>query len=73
MEQVYSVSEECLSIWNRYIVFHRSVSLYGTGIKCSRGVFVFMEQVYNVSEECLSVWNRYIVFQRRVCLYGTDI
>ena len=60
MEQVYSVSEEFLSIWNRYIVFQRSVYPYGTGI-------------YSVPEECLSIWNRYIVFQRSVYLYGTGI
>jgi len=54
------VPEECLSIWNRYIVFQRSVYLYGTGISCSRGVFICMEYVYSVPEECLSVWNRYI-------------
>ena len=73
MEQVYGVPEECLSVWNMFIMFQRRVYLYGTGIWCSRGVFIRMEYVYSVPEECLSVWNVYIVFQRRVYLYGICI
>ena len=76
MEQVYNVPEECLSMWNRYIVFHRSVYQNGTGIWCSRGMFIYMEQVSGVPEECLSIWNRYIVFHMSVMsvsLYGTGI
>ena len=65
MEQVYSVPEECLSIWKGNIVFQRCVYLYGTGKYYSRGVLsignrykVFQMSVYQfayVSEECLSI------------------
>ena len=44
MEQVLRVAGEFLDIWNRYMVFQRSVYLYGTGIWCSSGVFIYMEQ-----------------------------